>query len=314
MASRNRDDFTEETKRIIACRVAYCCSHPNCDMQTAGPVSDPTKFYNVGVASHITAAASGGPRFDSALTRDERKHPDNGIWLCQTHGKEVDDDEVTFPADVLRTWKIEAENRARARLGKARDLGPNVGVCADVSKGERYGLATEVLLEDGSRIASASPFDVEEQKPTYYFESAFVIRFLVAKRPSADSILIWEVRAIVYQWSPLPKFRPIYYAQPVQVNPYIVNLAPPTEDRPRPCVAEVYFFQDRPDALRHTPIAITSEIPEVIDVRFNATQPGVYKVALDVTICCGVEKRTYRVLDQTDVLFLKPWTEEDDAG
>lgn len=73
---------------------------------------------NVGVAAHITAASVGGPRFDSALTPEERQSIGNGIWLCQTHAKEIDDDEVGYPADLLRAWKKNAEEDARALIGK----------------------------------------------------------------------------------------------------------------------------------------------------------------------------------------------------
>src|SRR5262249_34850811 len=182
---------------------------------------------------------------------------------------------------------------------------------ADVSKGERYGLATAALLEDGRQIPLADPFDVSAQKPTFYANPAFVIRFLVAKRATAGTILITEVHATVYRWLPLPKFKTLAYALPVLVNPYVVTLEPPIESKPRPCIAQLYFHEDRPDATPISPIAITSDVPEVIDVRFNATQPGIYQVALDVAVVRSVDKQTYRVLDPTDVLFLKPWPDED---
>ena len=33
----------------------------------------PNKIINIGVAAHICAAAPGGPRYDSAMTEEERK-------------------------------------------------------------------------------------------------------------------------------------------------------------------------------------------------------------------------------------------------
>jgi hypothetical protein len=36
----------------------------------------------------------------------------NGIWLCQTHAKLIDDDELTYTAAVLRDWKDTAEHMA----------------------------------------------------------------------------------------------------------------------------------------------------------------------------------------------------------
>jgi hypothetical protein len=73
---------------------------------------------NVGVAAHITAASSSGPRYDASLTSDERRAAVNGIWLCQTHGKLVDNDADAFPVELLRQWKEQAEREAfRAVLG-----------------------------------------------------------------------------------------------------------------------------------------------------------------------------------------------------
>ncbi len=70
------------------------------------------------MAAHITAASAGGPRYDPTLTPEERRSVTNGIWTCQNHGKEVDDDVVRYSADTLRAWKHHAEVEARAMLGR----------------------------------------------------------------------------------------------------------------------------------------------------------------------------------------------------
>jgi len=54
-----RDDFSEEVKRIVASRVGYRCSNPDCRAPTSGPQIDIKKSLNVGVAAHITGASSG---------------------------------------------------------------------------------------------------------------------------------------------------------------------------------------------------------------------------------------------------------------
>lgn len=76
------------------------------------------KALNIGVAGHITAAASGGPRYDPALTSEQRCHQDNGIWLCQNCGKLVDNDEVRYNVTLLRAWKVIAEHRALNSIGQ----------------------------------------------------------------------------------------------------------------------------------------------------------------------------------------------------
>lgn len=52
------------------------------------------------------------------MSSEDRSSVGNGIWLCQTHAKEIDDDFVQFTPDVLRAWKRDAEQDARALLGR----------------------------------------------------------------------------------------------------------------------------------------------------------------------------------------------------
>lgn len=107
-----RDDFAQDTKDLLAKRVGFKCSNPNCRKPTSGPQTDPSKSINVGVASHITAASPGGKRYNQYLSSDERSHASNGIWLCQTCGKLVDNDEVRYTVDLLNKWKILSEQAA----------------------------------------------------------------------------------------------------------------------------------------------------------------------------------------------------------
>lgn len=111
-----RDDFSTKVKESLAKRVALRCSNPNCNAATSGPHSDATRSVNLGVASHITAAARGGPRFDESLTQAERVGIDNGLWLCQRCAKLVDNDSMSYTVLLLRTWKVAAEARALREL------------------------------------------------------------------------------------------------------------------------------------------------------------------------------------------------------
>ena len=115
-----RDDFSAGVRAVLAHRAGYRCSRPDCRASTAGPSWEgPSAKSNVGVAAHITAASEqSGRRYDPGLSHEQRKSAENGIWLCQTHAKEVDDDEARFPEAVLRSWKEHAETTARALLGR----------------------------------------------------------------------------------------------------------------------------------------------------------------------------------------------------
>lgn len=111
-----RDEFPAATVNVLARRVANICSNPNCRKQTGGPHTDESKALNTGVAAHITAASPGGARYDASLTPDERRSAGNGIWLCQTCGKLVDNDETRYPVSLLREWKQRAEETALAEI------------------------------------------------------------------------------------------------------------------------------------------------------------------------------------------------------
>lgn len=111
-----RDNFTARVVRRLADRAGHRCSNPDCRRDTSGPNALADDAVNVGVAAHITAAAAGGPRFESALSRAQRQSVANGIWLCQWCAKLVDSDVTRFTKEVLIGWKAAAEGLARLRL------------------------------------------------------------------------------------------------------------------------------------------------------------------------------------------------------
>jgi hypothetical protein len=116
----NRDDFSEKVKKALALRVGYRCSIPTCRASTVGAASDASALINVGVAAHITAASEGGPRYDASLSPELRSAPENGIWVCQTCGKKIDDDEAGYSVELLSGFKITAEFLARNEVGIPR--------------------------------------------------------------------------------------------------------------------------------------------------------------------------------------------------
>lgn len=113
-----RDEFTDNTKRLIAERVAYRCSYPGCDVATVAASSAAHQRTLVGQAAHIAGATANGPRFDPSMTSEQRRSAANGIWMCNNHGRQIDVDEGAFSAATLLEWKADAERRSLARLGK----------------------------------------------------------------------------------------------------------------------------------------------------------------------------------------------------
>lgn len=106
-----RDGFSSTVIDRLAKRVGMKCSHPDCRLPTSGPDSE-SGTTNVGVAAHIRAASPGGARYDETQTSEDRSSIANGIWLCQTHAKLVDSDELAFAPALLLQWKDTAEKIA----------------------------------------------------------------------------------------------------------------------------------------------------------------------------------------------------------
>lgn len=114
-----RDDFPRRMKQVLAARVGFRCSNPDCRASTTGPVTDPHRSSSIGEAAHITAASPGGPRFDAGLSSRDRCSAGNGIWLCRTCARVVDEDVQRYTPDVLRFWKMDAEELAAREKGRA---------------------------------------------------------------------------------------------------------------------------------------------------------------------------------------------------
>jgi hypothetical protein len=114
--SRKRHDFLAKTVNLLARRVGFRCSNPNCRKLTSGPQANSLGAINIGVAAHINAASEGGPRFDSAMSEAERRSGENGIWLCQDCAKLIDSDVNRFTPDLLRRWRALSEEAALLEL------------------------------------------------------------------------------------------------------------------------------------------------------------------------------------------------------
>ena len=68
----------------------------------------------------ISAASPGGARFEADLSPEQRADSANGIWLCQTCAKLIDNDSTRFSRVVLEGWKRAAERAAGLALAQGR--------------------------------------------------------------------------------------------------------------------------------------------------------------------------------------------------
>jgi hypothetical protein len=165
-----RDDFSRPVVDKLAKRVGMKCSYPDCRAPTPGPDGG-DGVTNTGVAAHITAASPGGARYDEALSPEERSGSNNGIWLCQTHAKLIDD-ELTYTPAVLHDWKETAERMA-------------------------------ALEARGFVVRRARPFpDLEKKAPGLIAQ----MRKDLAQRPLVRQIIVLPSRRVSYGGGPTPFF------------------------------------------------------------------------------------------------------------
>lgn len=174
-----RDDIPRSVKEELARRVAFHCSNPQCRQQTSGPQSEKTGAINIGVASHITAAARLGPRYDGALASKDRKSPANGIWLCQTCAKLVDSDSSAYSEALLVEWKETAEATALLELKGLRVVPDNRGLIRkledelpDLFAEMRTGLGRNPFIREFILKAKGWCYNADPNNPVlaYHFE------------------------------------------------------------------------------------------------------------------------------------------------
>jgi hypothetical protein len=94
------------------------CTHPRRRPATSPAAThvivlvDGEPASNVEIA-HIRGAVLGSPRYDAAMTDDERRSFANLILLCTSHRKVVDRlHPGDYPVDVLAGWKAQHEREA----------------------------------------------------------------------------------------------------------------------------------------------------------------------------------------------------------
>lgn len=115
----SRDNFTKDTIDKLRRRAGNLCSNPDCHKQTLEPqITNDEKTTDTGIAAHICAAASNGPRYDGSMTEKDRKHISNAIWLCSHCATKIDRETAAYPVSLLKQWKKTSENRLRKNSNK----------------------------------------------------------------------------------------------------------------------------------------------------------------------------------------------------
>lgn len=108
--ARRPNDFSAKTRAAMAHRAGHRCSNPACRRATSkAKPGDPEGYIDLGFASHIVAASSGGPRSDEATEQAALRSCANGLWLCGRCAKEIDSAAADYPVELLQRWKRDAE-------------------------------------------------------------------------------------------------------------------------------------------------------------------------------------------------------------
>jgi hypothetical protein len=109
--------YTRATLAALAALGGGTCYWP--DPPCRAPVTvivNGTPVSNLEIA-HIRAANPNGPRYDPAMTDEERQHWRNLIYLCTPHHQYVDRERPQdYPIHVLEQWKADREQGPMAQL------------------------------------------------------------------------------------------------------------------------------------------------------------------------------------------------------
>ena len=201
-----RDEFPPKVKRLLAARAGHHCSV--CLKSTSGPAAVANVALSDGVAAHITAASRKGPRFNPDLSPEARRSPENGIWACTQHGREIDNDPLPFSVEVLRGLKRTREESASREFQQRKGTEDRSGLLIElpyamtiyklfeVIAPQAYTFPTTAALRDVLRTA---------EKPSQLLDlTPEVIIGTWESHPNVAGILATLLSNNINYWEPAP--------------------------------------------------------------------------------------------------------------
>ena len=109
---KRRINFTPKTREILYKAAGGRCCFRTCLCLTEGVTLDrdgEAAVRGISVAAHVYSARSGGPRGQGGRTFGEIRDRSNGMWMCASHGREVDDFQERYSAEYLLRMKAVRE-------------------------------------------------------------------------------------------------------------------------------------------------------------------------------------------------------------
>lgn len=101
-----RKSIKAETYRYLYAYSGNKCAIPNCNQ----PIFEEDGLL-VGECCHIEAYSLGGPRYNAAMTEEERNSKNNLMYLCSRHHKIIDNDVNLYTTALLKEIKKNHEDQ-----------------------------------------------------------------------------------------------------------------------------------------------------------------------------------------------------------
>jgi hypothetical protein len=158
-------------------------------MPTIGSHENTGKSTSIGIAAHITAAAEGGPRYNSLITPDKRLDITNGIWLCSNWAALIDKNPDEFPVELLHEWKGGAEVESKLKL--SREFRPDIKQTKNITT---YNPILEVDFTGGGR--TQAPRGMSMKNPTEIHDGQLVM--VPGTQPIIHWALTWRYTLTIY--------------------------------------------------------------------------------------------------------------------
>jgi hypothetical protein len=151
MADKARQ-YKRSTVRRLDTLSANECADPECDRKLIAKDGETI----VSKICHIEAASKNGPRFNSEMNDDDRRHFDNLILLCDECHNIIDnpENEDKYPVSLLQSWKKMHENKSQQRI-----LVKNSGLINQAIDG----IADLEFEEMNQDLDSLTPFNITDK-------------------------------------------------------------------------------------------------------------------------------------------------------
>jgi hypothetical protein len=115
-AKKTQRGYKDQTLKLLWGRAAGRCSAPWCRVNLIAEETDYDPAVPIGEIAHVEAAADGGPRANSALSREQRDSYENLILLCAHCHARFDRQEKSHSVEAIRRLKQDHEAWVKASL------------------------------------------------------------------------------------------------------------------------------------------------------------------------------------------------------